>query len=83
MTPHFANTINASVLIICSVWAFATPEYSNWTALIPGGFGLALLACAPGVKAENKSIAHVAVGLTLVLFLLLWVPFFKAMEEDT
>lgn len=81
MTPHTANRINALVLILCSVWAYLTPAFSYWTALIPAGFGLALLACGPGVKVENKGIAHVAVLLTLVIFLLLTVPFVTALSE--
>ena len=81
MTAHTANKINAFVLIICSLWAYLTPEFSYWTALLPAGFGIALLACAPGVKVENKVIAHVAVVLTLVIFLLLMVPFFTALGE--
>ena len=81
MTPHSANNINAVVLIICSLWAYLSPTYSYWTALIPAGFGLALLVCSPGVKVENKLIAHVAVTLTLLIFLLLMVPFFTALGE--
>ena len=81
MTAHAANKINALVLIICSLWAYLTPEFSYWTALVPAGFGIALLACGPGVKMENKVIAHVAVVLTLVIFLLLMVPFFTAVGE--
>ncbi|MEM7733698.1 MAG: hypothetical protein AAF280_13095 [Pseudomonadota bacterium] len=81
MTPHTANMINAIVLVLCSVWAYLTPEFSYWTALVPAGVGLALLVCNPGVKAQNKVIAHIAVTLTLAIFLLLLVPFFKAMGE--
>ncbi|MEO0773576.1 MAG: hypothetical protein AAFZ04_10380 [Pseudomonadota bacterium] len=82
MTAHTANLINAIVLIICSLWAYLTAADAYWTSLIPAGFGLALLACTPGVGAENKIIAHVAVTLTLVIFLLLFVPLFTA-KEDT
>ncbi|MEO0372433.1 MAG: hypothetical protein AAF231_13330 [Pseudomonadota bacterium] len=81
MTAHKANLLNATVLIICSVWAYLTPAFSYWTALLPGVVGVALLACTPGVKAENKVIAHIAVTLTLAIFLLLLVPFFKAVSE--
>ena len=81
MTAHTANRINAFVLIFCSLWAYLTPAFSSWTALIPAAFGVALLACSPGVKVENKVIAHVAVTLTLAIFLLLLVPFIKAVGE--
>lgn len=81
MTAPTANKVNALVLIICSLWAYLTPEFSYWTALVPAGFGIALLACSPGVSAENKVIAHVAVVLTLLIFLLLLVPLFTALGE--
>lgn len=81
MTAHTANKINALMLIICALWAYLTPTYSYWTALIPAGFGLALLACSPGVKVENKVIAHVSVTLTLIILLLLLVPFVTALGE--
>lgn len=81
MTPYLANRINAMVLILCSLWAYLIPEFSYWTGLIPAGFGVALLLCSPGVKVENKVIAHIAVVLTLIIFLLLMVPFFTALRE--
>ena len=36
-------------------------EVSSPTALIPVGFGTVLILCTPGVKKQNKVIAHVAV----------------------
>ncbi len=81
VTPHFTNQINALVLIIGSIWAFLQPDFGSWTVFIPAGFGVVLLACTPGVKAENKVIAHIAVLLTLVVFLMLMVPFIKGLSE--
>ncbi len=81
MPAHTANLVNAVVLIVLSVWAYLTPAYSYWTALLPAGVGVVLLLCTPGIKAQNKVIAHIAVTLTLVIFLLLLVPFFKAVGE--
>ena len=72
MTPHLASLINAVVLIGCSAWAYVGA--SSFTALIPAAFGVALLACYPGVKAENKVIAHIAVLLTLVVLVALVMP---------
>lgn len=83
MNAHTANRINALVLIICGLWAYLTPQYSFWTALIPTGFGVALLLCSPGVKVENKVIAHVAVLLTLIIFGLLFVPLVGAVQEGS
>ena len=42
-------------------------DTNSYTALIPVGFGLVLLACQNGVTQENKLIAHVAVTLTLLI----------------
>ena len=72
MTPHLASLINAVVLIGCSAWAYLGA--SSFPALIPAAFGIALLACYPGVKAENKVIAHIAVLLTLVVLVALVMP---------
>ncbi|MEM1388840.1 MAG: hypothetical protein AAGG54_14620 [Pseudomonadota bacterium] len=74
MTAHLASAINAIVLIIASIWAFSLPDASSLTTLIPAAFGIALLACYPGVKAQNKMIAHIAVLLTLLIFLALFMP---------
>lgn len=74
MTPPLANLINAATLIAMSAWAYLAATDASLTALIPGAVGLALLACHPGVKAEDKTIAHVAVLLTLLVFLALFMP---------
>lgn len=81
MTPHVANQINALVLIMGSMVAYLQPDFGSWTVFIPAIFGAALLGCTPGVKAENKVIAHIAVTLTLVIFLMLLVPFIKGLTE--
>ena len=49
------------------VWGYF--ESQSGTAFIPVGFGVALLLCTPGVKKENKVIAHIAVVLTLLILL--------------
>ncbi|MEL6545129.1 MAG: hypothetical protein AAFQ82_10925 [Myxococcota bacterium] len=74
MKAHVASLINAIVLIAMPAWAYLTSDSPSMTALIPAGFGLALLACFPGVKAENKVVAHIAVLLTLVVLLALFMP---------
>lgn len=73
MTAHTASLINAVVLIGCSAWAYLAGA-GSMTALIPAGFGIALIACHPGVKVQNKVIAHVAVLLTLVVLIALVMP---------
>lgn len=81
MKAHTASLINAATLIICSIWAFLSIGGSSWTALIPAVFGVALLACYPGVKAENKVIAHIAVVLTFVILLALYMPLSSALSS--
>ena len=57
-------------------------EKSSITALIPTAFGAILLACAGGVKNQNKIIAHIAVLLTLlILFALLGMRLPKSLES--
>ena len=69
MNSTNANIINSICLIVIGLWGYL--EVSSPTALIPVGFGAALILCTPGVKKENKVIAHVAVLLTLVILIAL------------
>lgn len=81
MKAHEASLINALLLIALSIWGFLAADKYSPTAFIPAGFGLALLACYPGVKAENKIIAHIAVLLTLIILIALFTPLRSALEE--
>lgn len=67
MKAPTANLINALTLIIMGVWGYFATQ--SGTSFIPVGFGVALLACHPGVQKENKVIAHIAVVLTLLILL--------------
>lgn len=69
-----ANLINALVLCLLPIWAYWESPEPSLTAFIPLGFGVALLLCQPGVKAQNKVVAHIAVLLTLVVFVALFMP---------
>lgn len=69
-----ANLINAGTLIVLSAWAYLGSDTPSLTALIPGGFGMALLICQQGVIRENKGIAHVAAVLTLIVLIALLMP---------
>lgn len=82
MNAGTANLINALVLIGVSAWAYFASGTASFTALIPGGFGLALLACTPGVRAENKVIAHIAVLLTLIVIIALVMPLRGALARE-
>ena len=87
MTTTKANLLNSLTLIAIPLWAFFTFEPTlekpdNYTALIPIIFGLILLACNKGVKNENKTIAHIAVLITLIALVAIYIkPFLSAIEE--
>ncbi|MEM9735649.1 MAG: hypothetical protein AAF908_03470 [Pseudomonadota bacterium] len=74
MTAHLASLINAIALIALSAWAYIGGGGASFTALIPAAFGVGLILCYPGVKSENKVIAHIAVVLTLVVLIALIMP---------
>ena len=74
MKAHIASLINALILITMSGWGYLESETPSVTALIPAFVGVALLVCNPGVKSENKVVAHVAVLLTLLILFGLGMP---------
>ncbi|MEM1176225.1 MAG: hypothetical protein AAGI27_15630 [Pseudomonadota bacterium] len=82
MKAHTASLINAIVLIAVSAWAYLSSDSPSITALIPGFFGVLLIACFPGVKAENKIVAHIAALLTLLLIVALAMPLKGALGRD-
>ncbi|MEO1335629.1 MAG: hypothetical protein AAFV29_08285 [Myxococcota bacterium] len=67
MNAHLASLINAISLVALGAWGYFGSATPSATALIPVGVGVLLLACAPGVKKENKAVAHIAVLLTLLI----------------
>lgn len=73
MKAHQANMLNALVLIAMGLWGYfgADAADRSMTALIAPAFGAILLFCTPGVKSENKAVAHVAVLLTFLLLVML------------
>ena len=75
MKTYQANLINSLALILMPLWAYLTyegtaekPEQSI-TALIPLFLGIILFLCNNGIKKENKVIAHIAVVVTLIALL--------------
>ncbi len=74
MKPFQANLILAVLALVFGIWSYFSSETPSFTALIPSIFGAVLLACHNGIKTENKVIAHVAVVLTLVFVLSLFMP---------
>ncbi len=61
MKAHSASLLNAVIPIAVSAWAYLASATTSMTAPIPAMFGALLLATYPGVKAENKVFAHIAV----------------------
>ena len=78
MKAHTASLINAVLLIVLPLWGYLSSETPSKTALIPAGIGIILLAMNPGVKKENKVIAHIAVLLTLLILIALITPLMGA-----
>ncbi len=64
--PHLINFITAFVLVCAGLFSYFSNPLRPPTALIGVGLGLILLAMTPGLKSNNKIIAHVVVVLTLV-----------------
>ncbi len=69
-----ANLIAGIVLVAMSGWSYIASDTPSPTMLIPAAAGLILLLCQPGVKAENKLVAHIAVVVALLIFLALFMP---------
>ena len=84
MNAYLANLINALVLVALGTWGYLGSEAPSMTALIPVGIGAILLVCSPGVKKENKVIAHLAVVLTVLILFGLIKPLTGAIgKSDT
>ena len=81
MKPYAVNAINALILIALSSWGYFSSETPSITALIPTFIGIALLLCTPGLKKDNKVIAHIAVLLTVVILIGLIKPLLGALER--
>lgn len=88
MKTYQANLINSLALILMPLWAYLTYEGTlekpnqSITALIPLFLGIILFLCNNGVKKENKVIAHIAVVVTLIALLGLFMPLKAAIAED-
>ena len=87
MKTYHAHLINSIALILMPLWAYicfdATPEKESLslTAMIPLVLGVILLFCYNGVKNQNKMIAHIAVLVTLISLLGLFMPLKAAIAD--
>lgn len=66
---------NAIVLIVLGVYGYFTS--GSPTALIAPAIGVILIVLAFPTKNENKTAAHIAVGLTLISAIMFFVTGFK------
>ena len=82
MSAYTASLTNAVLLIAMSAWGYLAAASPSFTALIPAAFGVLLLLCASGVKAQNKVVSHIAVVLTLIILVALFMPLRGALGRD-
>ena len=81
MKPYIAGLVNAILLITLGIWGYFASDNPSPTTFIPIGVGVILLFLNPGVRKENKVIAHIAVTLTLLILIGLIRPLYKAIIE--
>ena len=82
MKAYIASLANALILIGFGTWAYFGSDTPSKTAMIPVGFGIVLVLLSPGVKKEDKIIAHVAVLLTLLILVGLIKPLLGALGRE-
>lgn len=82
MKAHSASIINASILVLLGIYGYFNSENPSNTAFIPVVAGILLMAMYPGIKKENKVIAHIAVVLTLIITVALFMPLKAALGRD-
>lgn len=81
MTPGTVSLVNAIVLMGMGACGYLLSDSPSPTAFIPVGFGVILLLLNPGVRAHNKTIAHIAVLATMLILLGLFMPMKGAVER--
>ena len=81
MKPHKISFVNAVTLISFGLWGYIDVDYSP-TALIPVVFGVIILILNPGLKRENKVIAHIVVLLTFLILGGLVKPLMSTLESS-
>lgn len=81
MKPYQINLINAVILILLSLWGYLSSNSPSATALIPVAFGVVLAALTPWFSKGNKVVAHIAVTVTLILFVSLMKPLSGALDR--
>jgi hypothetical protein len=74
MKLYLINLINALTLIVMGLWGYFASSNPSFTALIPVLAGIILLLFTKGIRDSNKTIAHIAVVLTLLILIALLKP---------
>jgi len=82
MNAGNANLLNAAILIIMGAWGYFGSESPSPTALIPVIVGAILFVMTNSIRNHNKVVAHIAVVLTLLIFVALLKPLSAALGRD-
>ena len=80
LEPKKAILLNSLVLIIVGFVGYIVK--SSPTALIPVFFGIILVLCYMFYDKNSKLIAHIAIGLILLVFLALFMPLTKRFDSQ-
>ena len=80
LEPKKAILLNSLVLIIVGLVGYIVK--SSPTALIPVFFGIILVLCDMFYDKNSKLIAHIAIGLILLVFLALYMPLTKRLDSQ-
>ncbi|MBE0650375.1 MAG: hypothetical protein IH595_05995 [Bacteroidales bacterium] len=82
MKAHSASLINSVALVVIGLWDYIASQILSSTNMVPVAAGIILLFLYNGIKKEDKIIAHIAVVITLLVFLSLIKPFAEAVETN-
>lgn len=82
MKPYQASLLNAIILVAFGLWGYFASEDPSLTALIPVAVGVVLLLLGPGLRRQNRTIAHIVVVLTLLILLALIKPLSGSFERS-
>ena len=82
MKANTVSLINAITLVLMGLWGYFESDSKPVTALIPVFVGLILLLINKGIKNQNKVIAHIAVLMTLLIFIGLIKPLLGSIERE-
>jgi uncharacterized protein YhhL (DUF1145 family) len=84
MKPYQATILNAAVLVVFGLWAYlnVAAESRSMTILIPVFFGVVLALLVLPLKKENRVVAHVVAGVTILISIALIMPLKGSIGRD-